>query len=73
MNEYDDAIVEFEKTISQQDAINLFLDDLRESGECNMFGAAPYIMEEFALTKIHARAALKVWMDTYAERHGLGG
>lgn len=44
----------------------LFLDDLRESGETNMFGAAPYLRREWPeLTKNEARDVLKAWMDQF--------
>jgi hypothetical protein len=42
-----------------------FLDDLRESGETNMFGATPFLMEEFGLEKREARAILSEWMDSF--------
>lgn len=43
-----------------------FLDDLRESGATNMFGAAPYIMDFFPeLSKREAREYLKEWMETF--------
>lgn len=43
-----------------------FLDELRESGETNMFGALPYLMNEFPeLTKKEARAILNEWMETF--------
>lgn len=43
-----------------------FLDDLRESGETNMFGAAPYLMEAFPeLTKQEARAIVAQWMEEF--------
>ncbi len=42
-----------------------FLDKLRESGDTNMFGAVPYLMEEFKIDKQEARAILKEWMDTF--------
>lgn len=32
-----------------------FLDDIREGGTINMFGAAPYVQEAFDLTKKQAR------------------
>jgi len=47
-----------------------FLDNLRESGVTNMFGATPYLMEEFYdLSKVEAREILKSWMKTFSERH----
>jgi len=46
-----------------------FLDDLRDSGETNMYGAAPYIVEEFGVNKAEARVLLSAWMQTFSERH----
>jgi len=45
-----------------------YLDDLRESGVTNMFGARPYLMEEFGLSKDEAAKVLTKWMDTFSER-----
>lgn len=42
-----------------------FLDELRESGETNMFGASPYLQEEFGLDKHEARAILSEWMASF--------
>ena len=43
-----------------------FLDDLRESGETNMFGAAPYLRREWPdLTQTQARDVLMSWMDQF--------
>jgi hypothetical protein len=43
-----------------------FLDDLRESGVTNMFGARPILMEEFPeLTPAEAQAILLEWMRTF--------
>lgn len=46
-----------------------YLDDLRESGATNMFGAAPYLVEEFDFDKRTAREILSYWMATFSERH----
>jgi len=47
-----------------------FLDNLRESGVTNMFGATPYLIEEFYdLSEVKAREILKSWMKTFSERH----
>jgi hypothetical protein len=48
-----------------------FLDDLRESGVTNMFGAGPYLRDEFPLTKSESHAVLSYWMKTFASRHGI--
>ena len=45
-----------------------YLDDLRESGVVNMFGAAPYLQDEFGLNKYEARAILCEWMETFNKR-----
>ena len=46
-----------------------FLDDLQESGETNMFGAAPYLREEFDdLTKDEARKITVYWMKTFPRK-----
>lgn len=49
-----------------------FLDALRLSGVTNMFGAAPYIVREFGLSKPEARKVLLYWMDTFEERSNGG-
>ena len=46
-----------------------YLDDLRESGETKMFGARPYLMEEFGLERKEAGVILTYWMASYGERH----
>ena len=59
-----------------------FLDELRESGVTNMYGATPYLMgqvleySEFyedgfpELTLSEAGKILAYWMDSFTERHG---
>ena len=43
-----------------------FLDDLRASGECNMFGARQYLENEFPeLTPKTASEILGYWMKTF--------
>lgn len=47
-----------------------FLDELRESGVTNMFGATPYLRKAFnELDEKEAREILKEWMKTIGERH----
>ena len=47
-----------------------YLDELRESGETNMFGASSYLMNEFPeLDENSARTILIDWMNTFDERH----
>ena len=52
-----------------QNEVNDFLDDLRDSGVTNMFGAAPYIVEEFGVSRSEARQLLLNWMQTFKESH----
>ena len=40
-----------------KDEIHNFLIDLRDSGVTNMFGASPYLMEEFGMTRYEAKDA----------------
>jgi hypothetical protein len=47
-----------------------FLDELRESGVTNMFGATPYLRKAFVeLNEKDARDILTEWMKTFGERH----
>ena len=54
-----------------QNEVNDFLDALREYGATNMFGAAPYIVEEFGVSRTEAKEFLLNWMQTFTERHYL--
>jgi hypothetical protein len=45
-----------------------YLDELREFGVTNMFGAAPYLMKEFSLDRKEAGEILSYWMKTFSER-----
>jgi hypothetical protein len=42
-----------------------YLEELRKSGVTNMFGAGPYLQEEFGLDKRTAREVLMSWMGSY--------
>lgn len=45
-----------------------FLDDLRESGEVNMFGATEDLMHEFPfMDKRKARGYLMTWMQNFGK------
>ena len=52
-----------------QETVNIFLDDLRESGVTNMNGAGTFIQNSFDVTKYEANRYLVKWIDTVAERH----
>lgn len=42
-----------------------YLEELRKSGETNMFGAGQYLEMEFGLSRREAIDVLKEWMGTY--------
>ena len=46
-----------------------YLDDLRDSGVTNMFGAKPYVQKEFGFDGTKATNFVTKWMDTFSERH----
>lgn len=43
----------------------IYLEKLRRSGVTNMFGATPYLMQEFMLSMKEARKILADWMNNY--------
>ena len=45
-----------------------YLDQLRESGITNMFGALPYLQEAFNLNRYEAKDILLEWMQTFSAR-----
>ena len=47
-----------------------YLDDLRESGITNMYGARPYLKDAFPkLSKQRSMAILVYWQKSFGERH----
>lgn len=46
-----------------------YLDELRKSGETNMFGAGVYLQRDFGLTRYEAREMVLNWMKTFGERN----
>ena len=54
--------VEFMKLDHKQ-----YLDDLRETGITNMFGARPYIVSRFKIEKSTAGKILSEWMKSYGQ------
>ena len=48
----------------------IYLDELRESGVTNMWGAASFVAREFGLDRTDSKDVLKYWMDSFEERHG---
>jgi len=46
----------------------IYLDELRESGDTNMFGAAPFVVAKFGIDKTVARNIVKYWMEIFDGR-----
>ena len=44
-----------------------YLDTLRETGVTNMFGASPYLQNEFGLSRSEAKKILSAWMESFKE------
>lgn len=42
-----------------------YLNELRESGETNMFGARSYILSEFDIESSEAKRILSLWMKNF--------
>lgn len=52
-----------------KEEVFVFLDELRESGETNMYGAGPYVEDEFDVDRRTARSLVVEWMETFSKRH----
>ena len=55
------------KTTQSEKEVMEFLNILRDSGATNMFGATPYVIEEFGLDTPEARRILSLWMKNFNE------
>lgn len=76
MNKFNELLNELKKLEIIQEVGGLeekhliFLDNLRESGVTNMYGASPYLQRKYpSLSREDARAILSYWMKTFGERH----
>lgn len=45
-----------------------FLDNLRDSGQINMFGAASVLQEVFDLSRRESQSVLQEWMTSFTQR-----
>ena len=61
-----DSYMEFDPLMNEgvEKEMFIYLDELRDSGVTNMFGAAPYLQREFGLEKREAREILAKWMQS---------
>ncbi len=53
--------------MSKMKEVANYLDELRDSGTTNMFGAAPYIQAAFGVDKRTAQSLLIQWMQSHNE------
>ena len=44
-----------------------YLEELRQSGDTNMFGASPYLQHAFGLDRKEASAVLSKWMKLHSD------
>jgi len=45
-----------------------YLDDLRASGDTNMFGAGAYVQRDFGVSRSEAKEIVLYWMRTFSAR-----
>jgi hypothetical protein len=50
-----------------EEEVLVYLNELRDSGATNMFGAAPYVQTAFDTDKQEARRLVSLWMENYNE------
>ena len=62
--------LEYEGGVTQKE-ISEYLDELRQSGVTNMFGAGAYVEREFGLNKREARAAVVHWMKNFGKNESI--
>jgi len=53
----------------EKETVFEFLDNLRESGVTNMFGAGPYVESTFGVSRHEARDLVVQWMKSFSTRH----
>ena len=57
--------MQLRKTTNQEQEVLTYLNMLRDSGATNIFGATPYIEEEFDLNSKEAKRLLMLWMANF--------
>jgi len=65
IDEFINAIGKSHATEVEQEEVSKYLDELRESGVTNMFGAGPYVEQEFLISKDEARQFVQYWMQNF--------
>ena len=60
----------YEFADNTEQSVFLFLDELRKSGACNMWGAGQYVRENYPeLEKQQVKDLVLKWMKTFSERN----
>ena len=66
MSETEDRYIDsINMTVREVQPFLTYLDNLRERGITNMFGASSYITQNFDVTSTQARAILSYWMGKF--------
>ena len=70
MNDLDTkALLEDEEFNQNKNEVFLYLEQLRESGKTNMFGAASFIQADFKCNQNMSRRYLSAWMKSYQKEY----
>jgi len=56
---------EFPNVSASEDEVREYLNDLRESGATNMFGAGAYLERDLEMNRTEANEALMWWMEQF--------
>lgn len=51
----------------QKEAVFAFLNDVRKSGQINMFEGSKYVQEMFGVNRTESRELVIEWMQTYGK------
>jgi len=55
------------KATQDEQEVLEYLNDLRDSGDTNMFGASPYVQQRFGISKGESRKLVTLWMNNFKE------
>ena len=70
MNDLDTkALLEDEEFNQNKNEVFLYLEELKESGITNMFGASSFIMADFKCSQYMSRRYLSAWMKNYQKEY----
>jgi len=56
---------EFPNCTASEDEVRDYLNDLRDSGDTNMFGAGAYLERDLDMNRTEAKQALMWWMEQF--------